>query len=118
MPPILELRELRKSYGPTEAVRGVSFAVEAGELFGLLGPNGAGKTTLLSVVACLADPTSGEVLFDGKPLRRDDLAMRRVIGIGTQDLSVYGELSARENLTFFGKLYGLCGGELGRRVDE
>jgi ABC-2 type transport system ATP-binding protein len=118
MSSILELRELRKNYGPTEALRGVSFAVECGELFGLLGPNGAGKTTLLSIVACLADPTSGSVSFDGKPLRRDDLVMRRVIGIGTQDLSVYGELSARENLTFFGKLYGLRGDRLVRRVAD
>jgi ABC-2 type transport system ATP-binding protein len=118
MPAILELQQLRKDFGPVEALRGVSFAVESGELFGLLGPNGAGKTTLLSIVACLADPTAGDVLFDGKPLRRSDLEVRRAIGIGTQDLSVYGELSARENLTFFGKLYGHRGKELFRRVEE
>jgi len=118
MPPILDIRQLHKSYGSMEALRGVSFHVEAGELFGLLGPNGAGKTTLLSILACLSNPTKGEVLFAGKPLRRSDLSLRREIGIGTQDLSVYGELTARENLTFFGKLYELRGSDLKHRVEE
>jgi ABC-2 type transport system ATP-binding protein len=118
MPPILDIRHLHKRYGETEALRDVSFCVEPGEFFGLLGPNGAGKTTLLTILACLADPTSGEVLFAGKPLSRKDLSLRREIGIGTQDLSVYGELTARENLVFFGKLYGLHGDGLRRRVDE
>lgn len=118
MPPILDIRRLHKRYGPMEALRNVSLCVEAGELFGLLGPNGAGKTTLLTILACLADPTSGEVLFGGKPLRLSDLSLRREIGIGTQDVSVYGELTARENLVFFGKLYGLRGDDLKRRVGE
>lgn len=116
--PFLVVGDIRKNYGPTEALRGVSFQVEAGELFGLVGPNGAGKTTLLSILACLSGPTSGEVRFAGKPLRLDDLTIRREIGIGTQDLAIYGELSAAENLAFFGKLYGLCGNDLTRRVDE
>ena len=118
MPSILEVRQLRKNFGAMEALSGPSFSVQAGELFGLVGPNGAGKTTLLSIVACLAEPTSGEVYFSGKPLRRNDLSMRREIGIGTQDLSVYAELSARENLVFFGKLYGLRGADLDRRVAD
>ena len=116
--PFLDVRDVRKSYGRQEALRGVSFTVEAGELFGLLGPNGAGKTTLLSIIACLSDPSAGQVFLDGKPLKRDDLAVRGIIGIGTQDLSVYAELSARENLAFFGKLYGLTGADLAKRIDE
>ncbi len=116
--PFLELRNVRKNFGATEALRGAAFTVEAGELFGLLGPNGAGKTTLLSIVACLADVTAGEVFFDGKPLNRADRSLRRAIGVGTQDLAVYGELTARENLAFFGKLYGLRSRELTGRIDE
>ena len=116
--PFLDVRQVQKSYGSMEALRGVSFSIEAGELFGLVGPNGAGKTSLLSILACLSDPSAGEVSFMGKSLRRTDLSSRREIGIGTQDLSVYGELTARENLVFFGKLYGLHGGDLKRRVEE
>lgn len=117
-PPFLDVRNVQKHYGATQALRGVSFTVEAGELFGLLGPNGAGKTTLLSIIACLSDPTAGEVCIDGKRLNRRDLSQRRMIGIGTQDLAVYAELTARENLAFFGKLYGLRGSELAKRIDE
>lgn len=116
--PFLAIRDVRKNYGPTEALRGVSFQVEAGELFGLLGPNGAGKTTLLSILACLMNPTSGEVQFAGKPLRKNDMSIRREVGIGTQDLAIYSELSARENLAFFGKLYGMRGEDLDKRVEE
>lgn len=114
----LVVRDLHKHFGHIEALRGASFEIEAGELFGLVGPNGAGKTTLLSIVACLSDPTSGEVFFDGKPLHREDFSIRRAIGVGTQDLGIYSELSARENLAFFGRLYGLRGADLDKRIEE
>ena len=116
--PLLAIRDIRKNYGSTEALRGVSFQVETGELFGLVGPNGAGKTTLLSILACLTTPTAGDVQFAGKALRPRDLSIRRDIGIGTQELSIYSELTARENLDFFGKLYRLGGDDLKRRVEE
>jgi len=116
--PILAVLDIRKNFGSTEALRGVSFQIEAGELFGLLGPNGAGKTTLLSLIACLSSPSSGELHFNGKPLRQTDLSIRRELGICTQDLAIYGELTAAENLAFFGKLYGLRGGVLRTRVEE
>ena len=87
-------------------------------MFGLLGPNGAGKTTLLSILACLIDPSAGSVRLFGKPLDRHDFETRRRIGIATQDTSLYPELTARENLTFFGQLYGLRGPDLAKRVDE
>jgi len=112
----LTVQDVRKKYGAHEALGGVSFAVAKGELFGLLGPNGAGKSTLLSIIAGLSDATSGEVQFDGRPLNRSARLMRREIGIGTQDLAVYGELTARENLSFFGKLYGLKGQYLRDRI--
>ena len=115
---VLDIRDLRKSYGPFEALRGVSFSIEEGEMFGLLGPNGAGKTTLLSILACLLDPSAGAVSLFGRPLNRDDLSLRQLIGIGTQDLALYGDMSARENLAFFGKLYGLRGHDLAQRIEE
>ena len=113
--PILEVLRLHKRYGDAVALDEVSFTVDEGELFGLLGPNGAGKTTLLSIIAGLLAPTSGAVHLLGRPL---DRATRRLIGIVPQELAIYGELSARENLSFFGELYGLKGPELRRRVDE
>ncbi|MDB5308415.1 MAG: drrA 5 [Gemmataceae bacterium] len=117
-PPVLEVVGVRKRYGRTIALDGVSLAVGAGEMFGLLGPNGAGKTTLISILCALTDTDAGEVRLFGRPFRRSDREARRLIGIGTQDLSIYPDLSARENLRFFGKLYGLRGGELEKRVDE
>src|SRR5262245_40571551 len=115
---VLEVTDVRKRYGETVALDGVTLAVEAGELFGLLGPNGAGKTTLIKILCGLTDADSGDVRLFGRPFRRADRDLRRRIGIGTQDLSIYPDLSARENLRFFGKLYGLGGRELETRVDE
>lgn len=116
--PFLDIRQVRKNFKSFEALRGVSFSVASGELFGLLGPNGAGKTTLLSIVAGLSASNSGGVFLDGKPFDRTDLSARQIIGFGTQDLSLYGELTARENLRFFGRLYGLRGSDLTGRINE
>jgi len=115
---MLEVRNLRKDYGPTPALAGVSFTVGTGEMFGLLGPNGAGKTTLMSIVSGLLDPSDGQVFLEGRAFRRSDRAMRRLIGIVPQDLAIYNELTARENLRFFGQLYGLGGPMLEDRVER
>ena len=117
MTPMLEVRDVRKNYGALTALDGVSFSVMPGELFGLLGPNGAGKTTLLSILSCLGEPTSGEVLINGARVGANDLAVRRLIGIVPQDLAIYEQLTARENLAFFGELFGLGGISLRNRVD-
>jgi ABC-2 type transport system ATP-binding protein len=115
--PLLEVVDLRKRYGRNTALDGVSFAVQAGELFGLLGPNGAGKTTLLSIVSCLLEPSSGEARILGRKASTADRQLRREIGIVPQESAIYGELSARENLRFFGSLYGIRGPKLEDRVD-
>jgi ABC-2 type transport system ATP-binding protein len=117
-PPVLEVCDVRKCYGPTVALDRVSFEVSSGEMFGLLGPNGAGKTTLLSIVASLLQATSGEVRILGQRVHAANRDLRRQVGIVPQELAVYGELSARENLSFFGRLYGLTNPLLARRVDE
>jgi ABC-2 type transport system ATP-binding protein len=114
----LDVIDLSKHYGARPALDRVRFSVQPGEMFGLLGPNGAGKTTLLSIVSCLLEPDSGEVRLQGRRVTRSDLAIRRQIGVVPQELAVYPELTARENLTFFGELYGLRGAALGRRVEE
>jgi ABC-2 type transport system ATP-binding protein len=112
----LEVNDVRKFYGTTVALHGISFAVAAGEMFGLLGPNGAGKTTLLSILSCLLDASGGEVRIEGRAIAPSDREVRRLIGIVPQELAIYPELTARENLQFFGELYGLAGGKLKDRV--
>jgi linearmycin/streptolysin S transport system ATP-binding protein len=116
--PFLEVADLHKHYGRAVALSGVSFQVAEGEIFGLLGPNGAGKTTLLSILSCLLEPTSGEARLLGRRIAPTDREVRRLIGMVPQELAVYGELTARENLVFFGELYGVRGEELRRRVDD
>ena len=116
--PLLHVRDVRKHYGRFAALDGVTFDVQPGELFGLLGPNGAGKTTLMGILAGLSGASGGEVRLFGEPFTPADRTARRKIGLATQDLAVYPDLSARENLTFFGKLYGLGGADLNARVDE
>lgn len=114
--PLLEVFELRKSYGPTRALDGVSLQVHEGEIFGLLGPNGAGKTTLLAIVSGLLEASGGQVLFQGQPFHPRDRQRKRLFGIVPQELAIYNELTARENLRFFGQLYGIQDPELERRV--
>jgi ABC-2 type transport system ATP-binding protein len=116
--PVLAVHDVWKHYGPTAALAGVTLEVRAGEVFGLLGPNGAGKTTLLSILAGLLDPSRGTATLFGQPLTRTARDLRRRIGIATQDLAVYPELTARENLAFFGRLYGLDGPVLDARIRE
>jgi len=116
--PLLEVRDLRKRYGAHIGLDGVSFAVAAGEIFGLLGPNGAGKTTLMSIVAGLLQPSAGEVRLKGDRFNRARKELRRLIGIVPQDLAIYNELTGRENLRFFGRLYGLAGNDLEQRVEQ
>jgi ABC-2 type transport system ATP-binding protein len=116
--PLLEVHDLRKRYGDTVALDGVSLSVAEGELFGLLGPNGAGKTSLLSIVSCLLAPSAGRVRIAGRDVTPSDKEARRAIGIVPQELAIYGELSARENLRFFGSLYGLPRAVLAERVER
>ncbi|MGH7617186.1 MAG: ABC transporter ATP-binding protein [Gemmatimonadaceae bacterium] len=109
---MLQVSRLRKSYGTLLAVDGVSFNVEGGTLLGLLGPNGAGKTTTLSMIAGLVAPDAGSVDIDGRELAGDTDPAKRRFGLVPQDLALYDELSARDNLRFFGALYDLTGREL------
>jgi ABC-2 type transport system ATP-binding protein len=116
--PVLECRELRKRFGDLEAVRGVSFRIAPGETYGLLGPNGAGKTTTISIACGLLEADAGEVLLGGRPLTTHSVGEKAVIGYVPQELAIYPDLSARENLRFFGRLYGLPSATADERIHE
>lgn len=116
--PALQLDDLHMRYGDTVALQSVALRIEPGELFGLLGPNGAGKTTLLSIAAGLLAASGGTARVFGRPVSIDDRDLRRLVGLVPQEIALYAELSARENLEFFGRLYGLGRTELHRRADE
>ena len=118
MPAILEADGLVKKYGEHVAVDGISFAVEEGEVFGLLGPNGAGKTTTISMLTGVLEPTAGTARIGGHDLLKEPTQVKRLNGLVPQDLALYPTLSARANLQFFGRIYGLRGRELRERVDD
>ncbi len=118
MPPILEVRSLVKKYGDFTAVKGISFEIQEGEIFSLLGPNGAGKTTTISVLSTLYTPSGGEATVGGYSLSRQPMEVRKLIGVVPQDLALYDELTARENLSFWGQMYNLSGRALKARIDE
>jgi ABC-2 type transport system ATP-binding protein len=112
------VKDLHKSFGELKAVQGVSFEVQEGEIFSLLGPNGAGKTTTISMLSCLLRPEEGDALIMDHSIRRDQMGVKSVLGVVPQEIALYEDLSARENLTFWGKMYGLRGAALKARVNE
>ena len=114
---MIQVRDLSKRYGDVRAVDGVSFDVREGEIYGLLGPNGAGKTTTLSILAGLLEPDDGQVLFEGVDITRNPVAVKRQLGVVPQEVALYEELTAVENLRFWGGLYGLAGDELKQAID-
>jgi ABC-2 type transport system ATP-binding protein len=118
MKPILQVNQLVKRYGDLTAVKGISFEVQEGEIFSLLGPNGAGKTTTISVLSTLFPPSEGDALIAGHSVVCEPYAVRQTIGIVPQEIALYEDLTARENLHFWGQLYGLGGRELKQRCEE
>jgi linearmycin/streptolysin S transport system ATP-binding protein len=116
--PVLRCFGLRKRFGQRLAVDGIGFEIGRGETYGLLGPNGAGKTTTISMVCAILRRDDGDVFIDGEALDPGRTGLKSAIGYVPQELAIYPDLSARENLSFFGKLYGLGGSALRTRVDE
>lgn len=115
---LLEARHLRKRFGDQLAVADVSFELKAGEVLGLLGPNGAGKSTVMLMLAGLLRPESGMVLINGDKLQPGSRKFKYQLGVTPQELAIYPDLSAIENLRFFGRLYGLHGKALETRCSE
>lgn len=114
---ILRTQQLGKDYGDIVAVKALDLEVEEGEIFGLLGPNGAGKTTAISMVCGVLTPSRGTASIAGFDIVKQSYDARRALGLVPQDLALYEDLSARQNLSFFGKLYALSGAELSERID-
>jgi ABC-2 type transport system ATP-binding protein len=115
---VLVAQGLTRRFGDLVAVDGVSLAIAAGETVGLLGPNGAGKTTTISMISGLLEPDAGTVTVAGERMTSRSVAAKRHLGYVPQDLAIYPDLTGRENLAFFGRLYDIERGRLGARVDE
>ena len=115
---MIQIRSLSKSYGTLPAVSGVSFDIKEGEIFGLLGPNGAGKTTTLSMIAGLLKPDEGEITVGGTDVWSNLKEVKRIMGVVPQDVALYQDLTAKENLSFWGGLYGLRGTGLKEKIDR
>ncbi len=114
----IEVKNLKKSFSELQAVQGVEFAARTGEILSLLGPNGAGKSTTISMLSGLLAPNEGDAFIMGHSIRSAPKAARACLGVVPQDIALYPDLSARENLDFWGKMYGLRGAALKARVDE
>jgi ABC-2 type transport system ATP-binding protein len=115
---VIEVHELRKQYGDLVAVDGIDFTAHPGRIFGLLGPNGAGKTTTISCISGLLKPTSGRVAVMGHDVVRDARAARRALGVVPQELALYLDLSAADNLSYWGAAYDMPRDSLRRRVTD
>jgi ABC-2 type transport system ATP-binding protein len=114
--PILVVKDLWKTYAAMDAVKGLTFEISSGEFFGLLGPNGAGKTTTIGMLSGLIEPTGGCVSVDGVDLFSRPMEAKARLGLVPQSFALYPSLSARDNLVFFGRIYGLRGKRLGERI--
>ncbi|WP_251552109.1 ABC transporter ATP-binding protein [Neobacillus muris] len=114
---LLAVQDLRKNFGQFEAVKGLSFTVEKGESFGLLGPNGAGKSTAINMITGLFPPTSGEIRLRDIDIVRRPKQAQKTIGVVPQEIALYQEMSAKENLKFWGRMYNLSGKKLEISVD-
>jgi len=116
--PLLACSGLRRTFGDRVAVEGITFHIDPGETYGLLGPNGSGKTTTISMVAGILRPDAGEVRVAGRPLTTGSTDTKAAIGLVPQEIALYEDLSAVENLKFFGRLQGLGGRPLAARIER
>lgn len=115
---MLSVQNLEKSYGSFKAVKGITFTVQKGESFGLLGPNGAGKSTTINMISGLFHPSAGSIKIGEIDMVKDTKRAQALIGVVPQDIALYQTMTAMENLLFWGRMYGLSGNELKKRVDE
>ncbi|HKI78071.1 MAG TPA: ABC transporter ATP-binding protein [Ignavibacteriaceae bacterium] len=118
MSTILEVSNLSKSYGNVQALSQVSFNIEEGEFYGLLGPNGAGKTTTINIISTISPPDLGYVKINGTDLKTDPMKCKKSIGVVPQEIALYNELSAYENLLFWGGLYKIKSDDIKSKIDS
>ncbi len=117
-PAEIQVMDLVKHFGKHEAVKGVSFTIGKGEIFGLLGPNGAGKSTTINMMCGYLTPTSGDTLIDGLSIKKEPIKVKRVLGVVPQEIALYKDLSSLENLEFFGQIYNMPARERKERAAE
>ena len=115
---MINVSNLRKTFDTVEALKGIAFNIQQGECYGLLGPNGAGKTTTISIMSTVVEPDEGEVNISGYDLKKNPLECKKNIGVVTQEIALYNELSAYDNLLFWGGIYDVPKTELIKRIDE
>ena len=116
--PIIQAAGLDKKYSEVHAVKAVDFSIHEGEIFSLLGPNGAGKSTTISMLTTLLKPTGGDAVIKGSSVTKSPMEVKKLLGVVPQDLALYQDLNAVQNLRFWGKLYGLRGSDLGQRIER
>lgn len=114
----ITIKEITKRYGDKTVVDNVSFHIQKGEIFGLIGPNGAGKSTLIKIMTGLVPQNQGEVILDNLTFKKDSLKIKEKLGVVPQELALMEVISGRDNLEYFGRLYGLTGKRLKGKVDE
>lgn len=115
---LLKAIDLTKHFKNVKAVDGINFEVKKGEVFGLLGPNGAGKSTTISMISTLIMPTHGDIIYKDESILKEPKILQQSLGVVPQDIALYPTLTGKENLRFWGNVYGLRGSELKRRIDE
>ncbi|WP_339228921.1 ABC transporter ATP-binding protein [Oceanobacillus sp. FSL K6-2867] len=115
---MLELVDLSKKFKQVDAVKNLNMFIEKGEIIGLLGPNGAGKSTAISMLSSLIEPTNGDVRFHNKSMIKHPVSLRKVLGVVPQEIALYEDLTAEENMRFFGRIYRLRGAHLKKKIDE
>lgn len=115
---MIDVKNITKSYGDIHAVKGISFAIKQGECYGLLGPNGAGKSTTINMLSTLFPPDSGEIILDGLDTRKSAKSVKRVLGVVPQEIALYENLTAWENMVFWGAVYGVKGTSLHNRAED
>jgi ABC-2 type transport system ATP-binding protein len=114
----VDVRNLVKTFGKHEAVKGVAFTIGKGEIFGLLGPNGAGKSTTINIMCGYLEPTSGDTLIDGLSITKEPRKVKRTLGVVPQEIALYRDLTSMENLEFFGEIYGVPASERRQRAED
>jgi ABC-2 type transport system ATP-binding protein len=115
---MIDVKDITKSYGDIQAVKGISFSIKAGECYGLLGPNGAGKSTTINMLSTLFPPDTGEIVLDGKDTKKFTQEVKKVLGIVPQEISLYENFTAVENMHFWGGIYGVKGNALITKTDD
>ena len=115
---LVQVIDLIKTFGKNEAVKGVSFTIGKGEIFGLLGPNGAGKSTTINIMCGYLEPTSGDTIIDGISVSREPMHVKSLLGVVPQEIALYKDFNSLENLEFFGELYGMSAKERKERAEE